>query len=130
MANKVRDVLDPFVVVDSASYEHELGRILEEALTLDREICRQVARIEWVFPQSDGKEVLFDSVRMRLGTGEGAAKGPEPQIVSLVVCPGMKKRGKSTGEDFTVESLLVSMEVSCEAIPAPGGEGRGRRWFM
>ncbi|KAL3455941.1 hypothetical protein BJX64DRAFT_294551 [Aspergillus heterothallicus] len=120
LAIKVRETLDPFLVVEDQSYGSELHRILDEALKLDKEICRQIARIEWVYPPLV-KEVEFDPVTMRLGTGEVASKGDERQLVRLVVCPAMKKRGKSTGEDFNVETLLVPMEVSCEPVNAPAG---------
>ncbi|KAL2808091.1 hypothetical protein BJX63DRAFT_410501 [Aspergillus granulosus] len=130
LAIKVRETIDPFLVIEDGGYEQELNRILDEALKLDKEICRQIARIEWVFPPL-AQEIPFDPVSMRLGTGEVAPKSAEPQIVRLVVCPGMKKRGRSTGEDFKVETLLVPMEVSCDPVHTPEvPEARMRRTFI
>ncbi|KAL2826691.1 hypothetical protein BDW59DRAFT_160883 [Aspergillus cavernicola] len=124
LVEKVREVIDPFVALKDLGYPQELNRIMEEAIELDTEISRQVARVEWVFPKP-AQEVPFDSTIMRLGTAEMLPKEKEKQMVRLVICPAMKKRGKSTGEDFQSESLLVPMEVSCE--PASTAETRSRR---
>ncbi|KAL5338346.1 hypothetical protein BJX70DRAFT_366852 [Aspergillus crustosus] len=131
LVENVRDVIDNFAVLTDPGYTQELTRIIEEAVQLDIEICRQVARIEWVFPPP-GKEVAFDSEVMRLDNQETASKdkGAEKQSVQLVMCPAMKKRGKSTGDEFGAPAtLLVPMEVSCQAV---GGdfEARGRKAFV
>jgi len=34
--------------------------------------------------------------------------------VRLVVAPGLKKRGTSTGEDFEIVNTLLKIEVVCE----------------
>ncbi|CBF78519.1 hypothetical protein AN7371.2 [Aspergillus nidulans FGSC A4] len=116
LTRKMRGVLDHYLVVDDPAYPLELARIVEEAVKFDTEISRQVARVEWVFPAA-GNEILFDPEIMRLGTGEMGAKEKQKQLVQLVVCPAMRKRGKSTGDDFGLPStLLVPMEVSCEAV--------------
>ncbi|KAL4917370.1 hypothetical protein BDW62DRAFT_211229 [Aspergillus aurantiobrunneus] len=114
LVDKIREVIDPFVTLKDQGYEQELTRIVEEAVNFDREISRQVARVEWEFP-APGKEVVFNPELMRLRTGETIKKDKEKKLVRLVLCPAMKKRGKSTGEDFAgPPTLLVPMEVSCE----------------
>jgi hypothetical protein len=116
LTRKMREVLDHYLVVDDPAYPLELARIIEEAVKFDTEISRQVARVEWVFPAA-ANEIPFDPEIMRLGTGETGAKEKEKQLVRLVVCPAMKKRGKSTGDNFGLPStLLVPMEVSCETV--------------
>ncbi|KAL4781260.1 hypothetical protein BJX76DRAFT_360039, partial [Aspergillus varians] len=116
LVDKIREVIDHFATVTNPGYTLELTRIVEEAVQFDTEISRQVARVEWVFPAL-GKAVLFDAELMRLGTGEPASKEREQQLVRLVVCPAMKKRGKSTGDEFgSPPTLLVPMEVSCEPL--------------
>ncbi|KAL4975546.1 hypothetical protein BDW66DRAFT_167051 [Aspergillus desertorum] len=117
LTRKMREVIDPFVVaVDDPGYPLELARIVEEAVKFDTEISRQVARVEWVFPAA-ASEIPFDPEVMRLATGETGFKEKEKPLVRLVVCPAMKKRGKSTGEDFRSPStFLVPMEVSCDAV--------------
>ncbi|RDW79308.1 uncharacterized protein DSM5745_06160 [Aspergillus mulundensis] len=125
---KVREVIDHFVVVEDQGYALEIARIVEEAVKLDTEISRQAARVEWVFP-APAKEILFDSEVMRLGTVEAESKAKEKQLVRLVVCPAMRKRGKSTGDDFGAPStLLVPMEVSCE--PVVRNEASLRKMFV
>ncbi|KAL4813280.1 hypothetical protein BDW67DRAFT_168595 [Aspergillus spinulosporus] len=116
LTRRIREVLDHYLVVDDPAYPLELARIIEEAVKFDTEISRQVARVEWVFPAM-ASEIPFDPEIMRLGTGETVAKEKEKQLVRLVVCPAMKKRGKSTGDDFgSPSTLLIPMEVLCEAV--------------
>ncbi|KAL4993917.1 hypothetical protein BDV10DRAFT_197915 [Aspergillus recurvatus] len=116
LTRKMREVIDHFVVVDDSGYPLELARIVEEAVKFDSEISRQVARVEWIFPVT-ATDIPFDPEVMRLGTGETGSKEKEKPLVRLVVCPAMRKRGKSTGDDFgSPPTLLVPMEVSCEAI--------------
>ncbi|KAL4988108.1 hypothetical protein BDW68DRAFT_187438 [Aspergillus falconensis] len=116
LTRKMREVVDHFVVVDDPGYPLELARIVEEAVKFDTEMSRQVARVEWVFP-APASEIPFDPETMRLGTGETGSKDKEKPLVQLVVCPAIKKRGKSTGDDFgSPSTLLVPMEVSCEAV--------------
>ncbi|KAL4883557.1 hypothetical protein BJY04DRAFT_26890 [Aspergillus karnatakaensis] len=117
LVDKMREIIDHFAVSKDAGYTQELTRILEEAVSFDMEIHRQVARVQWIFPQS-GQEMVFDKGAMRLEAGEIAGK--EKELVKLVVCAGMKKRGKSTGEldGFAAPATwLVPMEVSCAGPP-------------
>ncbi|KAL4949242.1 hypothetical protein BDW69DRAFT_198241 [Aspergillus filifer] len=116
LVEKVRPILDPFATSTDSSYDQELAKIYEECINLDREICRQVARVEWDFPEP-GKEVWYDTKSMKLTTGEKVpvSKKKDTQLVRLVICPGMKKRGKSNGDGFAAPaSMLLPMEVSCE----------------
>ncbi|KAL6232784.1 hypothetical protein BDW75DRAFT_232501 [Aspergillus navahoensis] len=116
LTRKMREVIDHFIIVDDPGYPLELARIVEEAVKFDREISRQVARIEWVFPAT-ASEIPFDPDVMKLGTGETGSTEQEKRLVRLVVCPAMKKRGKSTGDDFgSPSTLLLPMEVSCEVV--------------
>ncbi|KAL4944939.1 hypothetical protein BDV06DRAFT_185947 [Aspergillus oleicola] len=115
LVEKVKAILDPFATTTDKSYEQELARILDECINLDREICRQVARVEWVFPDA-GKEVWYDSKSMKLGMGEKFPVDKKyKQLVRLVICPALRKRGKSNGDGFaTPATVLIPMEVSCE----------------
>ena len=44
----------------------------------------------------------------------GKMQPGDSENVMLISAPGMIKRGKSTGEEFDVENILVRMEVSLE----------------
>ncbi|KAL4903138.1 hypothetical protein BDW74DRAFT_156713 [Aspergillus multicolor] len=128
LTRRAREVIDHFVVAKDQGYALEIARIIEEAVKFDTEISRQAARVEWVFPGS-AKEIVFNSELMRLGTVEAESKAKEKQLVRLVVCPAMRKRGKSTGDDFGAPStLLVPMEVSCE--PVVRNEASLRKTFV
>ncbi|KAL4931806.1 uncharacterized protein BDV17DRAFT_288390 [Aspergillus undulatus] len=118
LVEKIRGIIDPFTTLQDQSYQQELARILQECIELDKEICRQVARVEWDFPPP-AKEIPFDPKTMKRGTGETSPRDKKgnPQLIRLVICPAMKKRGKSNGEDFGAPAaLLIPMEVSCQPV--------------
>jgi hypothetical protein len=105
----IYEAIEPFARYVDAGFKQEILKILEDAIVLDKEISKQVARVIWIFDRGE-----FDHSSMVL---EGEEK---PQIgrkeVQLVVAPGLKKRGKSTGEDFKLENMLLRTEVSCEPV--------------
>lgn len=109
----IRETIDPFLWSQDEGYQHQILGILDNALALDKEISRQVARVDWVFGIKK-TSAMFDPTAMELEKGEKPSMAN--QQVLLVVAPAMKKRGKSTGEDFKVESMLLRMEVSCEPV--------------
>ncbi|KAF4627522.1 hypothetical protein G7Y89_g10640 [Cudoniella acicularis] len=109
LVSNIRETIDPYLRSRDSDYPQELLRILDNAIALDKEISRQVARVEWVFPGTKEK-IMYISASMELERGE---KSPKPdQEVLLTISPGLQKRGKSTGEDFKAENLLVPAEVS------------------
>jgi hypothetical protein len=95
-------------------FKNNWERIIADAIALDKEISRQVARVEWVFPRRDAKSPQFDPAIMELTQGETSSR--THQEVVLVVAPGLRKRGKSSGTDFDVENWLLPIEVSCEPL--------------
>ncbi|OCK74361.1 hypothetical protein K432DRAFT_256654, partial [Lepidopterella palustris CBS 459.81] len=107
----IDEAIRPFQGVRNGGYEQELTRIIDQALDLDKEISRQLSKIDWVFGDDNGG-MVFDSKLMELEKGQKPAGSK--QQVSLVISPGVKKRGKSTGEGFNEQSVLLRMEVSCE----------------
>jgi hypothetical protein len=123
LKSRVCETIDPFMRSRESGHSQDLLRIMDNALALDSEICRQVARVEWVFP-SRKLDIMYDPAAMELEKGEKPSK--VNQKVLLAVSPAMKKRGKSTGEDFKAENILVPMEVSCE--PVIDSKPRGLRW--
>ncbi|OHE90577.1 hypothetical protein CORC01_14124 [Colletotrichum orchidophilum] len=107
-AGIVDAILSIIDVADEDGLELEIGMILHEALALDKEVCRQVARVDWT---ADKTPTNFDPDTMEL---EGDVElGTHGQTACLVVAPGLRKRGKSSGEDFDVDELLLPMVVSC-----------------
>ena len=92
----------------------ELCSIIDQALQLDKEISRQLSRISWDMGYDDDNSMAFDSNLMELEGGQ-TLTGSE-QVVSLVLSPAVIKRGKSTGDGFDEESVLLRMEVSCENL--------------
>lgn len=89
----------------------QLFRIVNEALNLDKLISKQVAEVIW---DSDlGKNSgQFNQDLMELWRGK--EQTGDSGNVWLVSAPGMIKCGKSTGEDFNVENILLKMEVAWE----------------
>ncbi|KAI2471961.1 hypothetical protein F4781DRAFT_64783 [Annulohypoxylon bovei var. microspora] len=87
----IHTVLDPLF---NETYDAELANLLDEAIKLDKVISSQAAMVSWKFnkPPSEklpGKPALLNMEEM------------------VVVCPAMIKRGKSNGEDFDDESVLL-----------------------
>jgi len=113
MIHRICETIDPFLRSHDNGYPQDLLQILDDATALDMEISKQVARVEWMFPKM-GVKTMYDPATMELEKGEKPSKSQ--QEVLLAVSPAMKKRGKSTGEDFKAESLLLPMEVSCEPV--------------
>jgi len=114
LSKRVLDSISPFVRNADEYILDSLGCIIENSIALDQEVCRQCARVDWVFSTSQ-VPLAFDPDCMAAGHGEVA---PRPgNRVGVVRAPGLKKRGKSTGEDFEMESLLLKMDVAC--MPRP-----------
>ena len=90
----------------------ERSDIIKEALDLDQLFSKQVAEIYWTMDANEPG--AFHEASMELQQGE---KRPvDGQKVQLVVAPGLIKRGRSTGENYEMKSLLLRMTVSCELI--------------
>ncbi len=117
IVDHIRKTIEQFQRRMNEAFEQELFKIINDAIALDREISRQVATVIWVF--ENGK---FDPSSMELEAGENS--NAENHEVQLIVAPGLKKRGKSTGEDFKVENMLLLMEVSCKPVLYRGTRAR------
>lgn len=97
---------------------NHLRRVIERSVSLDREICRQAAGIQWEFTSSPDS-VHYDSGYMEVETGEGP---PQPgDRVAVVLAPALKKRGRYNGEAFENEYLLLKMNITC--VPVLYGTG-------
>jgi hypothetical protein len=112
LVKDITEVIYPLRRNSGEGFTQQLHAILDAAFSLDLEFSRQVATMLWVFDNEGPAGGKFDPSKMELEKGEAHSK--RCQEVRLVVAPALKKRGKSTGEDFGVESTLVKMEVSCE----------------
>lgn len=111
-SQSVLDSIMPWVQSSDEGILENLTDIFREAITLDQIICRQSAHVAWVFSISNHPHapLVFDPDLMAVERGS-----PSPKVgqrLAMVVAPGLKKRGKSTGEDFEVESLLLKVEVA------------------
>lgn len=98
-------LLSPFSKPKEKDFADQLFGILDEALNLDKLISKQAAEVIWLsdFSSQDLVELA-------------ALQQDEKQTVDggntwLVSAPGVIKRGKSTGEDFDVEIILLKMKV-------------------
>ncbi len=108
----VNAAIQAFQVVHNEGYRQDFLSIIDQAIELDIEISKQVSCVEWI-SQLEDEKATFDASNMELEKGERASKNK--QKVILVTSPGVRKRGKSTGDDFDSEMLLLKMEVSCDA---------------
>lgn len=104
LIDDIRKVLDPFSSSHDDAYNGALSNILDAAVNLDKTISTQVARIYWAFREKTDREHHAE---------EHHRAHNEKGIV--VVCPAMLKRGKSNGEEFDVETVLLPrIEAMCK----------------
>ena len=106
----VLDVIRPFMRNTDEGAFNDLQHIIENSIALDQEICRQAARVDWIFPPSEDL-VPFDPDCMAADMGEVT---PQPgQHISMAIMPALKKQGRSTGEAFETEYFLLKMGITC-----------------
>jgi hypothetical protein len=103
--HEVEDVIGGCRRPNSDGYKQEFLRILDEALELDKEINKQVARVQLVF-ESEGSNSVFDPSMMELEKGEELSGSKREAF--LVTSPAVVKRGKSNGESFSEVALLLA----------------------
>ena len=94
------------------SFTAQIFDIIKEALDLDQLFSKQVADIYWTLGTDEPK--IYNEASMELQQAEKRAV--DGQEVQFVVAPGLIKRGKSTGEDYEMKSILLRKTVSCELI--------------
>ncbi|KAB8272951.1 hypothetical protein BDV30DRAFT_211266 [Aspergillus minisclerotigenes] len=116
LAEDICDILEPYCCSHDSSLSRQLRHVLDNAIALDRDISRQVAQVKWEFPPKDDM-VSFDPDTMKLREGEKISASSVNREVQIVICPCLRKRGKSDGKDFQTEILLMKAKVSCEAVP-------------
>ncbi|KAH6723638.1 hypothetical protein BKA61DRAFT_686277 [Leptodontidium sp. MPI-SDFR-AT-0119] len=102
------EALEPYLR-SKKDVRQALFDIVSEAITLDQELSRQVAKFSWVFESE-----------------ESDPSDSRKKYFQLPVAPGLKKRGKSSGEDFKTEISLLPVEVSYVPVVMDGERG-GRR---
>ena len=104
--------LAPFTKSKYEEFEDQMFDIIIEALDLDQLFSKQVADIHWDFGAADPGG--FNEADMELQQGE--KRTIDGQKVQLVVAPGLFKLGRSTGEGYEIQSILLRKTVSCELI--------------
>lgn len=91
----------------------QISHLIDEALDLDKLINSQVAEVTWLSDIRQNAE-RFNEDLMETEQGEKKQMEDSEDVVTLVcTAPALFKRGKSTGEDFNVENMLLKMTVSC-----------------
>ncbi|RSM15433.1 hypothetical protein CDV31_005026 [Fusarium ambrosium] len=108
LVNTIRDMTE----AAEQDLRDQLSCIIDEAFTVGKEISRQISRITWTLDFGSGHDTLaFDPETMGLEKGDRMGK---PRVVNWIVAPGVIKRGKSTGEGFNHEQMLLKRIVSCD----------------
>lgn len=109
--NKVHDiceVLSPFSKSKYKDLADQLFSIVNEALDLDNLVTLQAVEVIW-YSHLTKKNGQFDQDLVRLQQGEKQTGNNGSMY--MVTAPAMIRRGKSTGEDFDSETILLKMEV-------------------
>jgi hypothetical protein len=108
------DTLVPLSGSESKQLENEISAIVDEALNFDMLISKQAAELTWYAGRALNNPLRFDSHCMELDGGEMVA--PNDAFVSLVLTPALIKQGRSTGEHFEEQHVLIKMIVSCQPM--------------
>ena len=111
--NEVKSICK-YLILFSKSKDRDLNGqvfdIVKEAVELDKLISKQVAELQWLtLERNESRHLNAETMNVEQGKKPTDAS----QSVFLVLAPGLIKRGKSTGEDFDVQYILLKMEVSC-----------------
>lgn len=117
LRDKIQHLCTQLAPLTKSKYEGfaaQLSEIIKEALDLDQLFSKQVAEIYWTTDADESE--IFHEASMELQQGE--KRTVDGQKVQLVVAPGLIKRGRSTGENYEMSSMLLRMTVSCEPITA------------
>ena len=120
LQENVKDLCSQLAPLTKSKYEGfetQFYDIIYEALDLDQLFSKQVADIKWTMRADEPES--FNEAFMELQQGE--KRTVDGQRVQLVVAPGLIKRGRSTGEHYELESILLKLTVSCELITADSG---------
>lgn len=116
------NAIEPYRTSTATSLSKPLYDILGDAIDLDEKISEQFPQFEWIFPQP-GTET-FNPQTMQLEDGEETPSREAAAVPNIVICPGITKRGRSTGEELEKVVLLLRMKISC-AFPV----GERPRWL-
>ncbi|OBT67119.1 hypothetical protein VE03_04431 [Pseudogymnoascus sp. 23342-1-I1] len=112
----VTQTLSHFSTSDLRELETGLAGIIYKCLDLDEELSRQVAAV--TFSCSTGfLPQPFDSETM-VCTSDYRVKDEDSKDVSLVIVPGLFRRGQSSGEEFDKRIRLMKTDVAC-GVPRP-----------
>lgn len=103
--------INPYRRSSDDFYEEELHLVIDAATNLDKELCKQVAKVSFVF-ESTILSPLFHSEKMELQRNEKHDTKKRGQVL-LTVAPAVLKQGRSDGEDFQTETTLLKSVVSC-----------------
>ena len=106
--------LSPLTTSEYKGFATQLSDIISEALDLDQLFSKQVADMYWHMGADDPGKFTEASMEMQ----QGEKHAVDGQKVQMVVAPGLIKRGRSTGDNYETESMLLKMTVSCEVIAA------------
>lgn len=107
----ISESLSPFSKSKQKDLVDKVFVIVHDALKLDKMISMQLAEVIWNSDcKNDSQHFRQDLMELQRGERQVDDTGN----TWLVSAPGMIKRGKSTGEDFDVENVLLKMEVFCE----------------
>ncbi|KUJ09100.1 uncharacterized protein LY89DRAFT_319997 [Mollisia scopiformis] len=88
LVSLILETISPFLREKEGQLQTTLLEIVDAAIKLDKEMCQQITRLTWVFGD------------MEAGT--------------VVLAPGLKRRGRSDGKEFETEKVVLIKEISLE----------------
>ncbi|CAK7210983.1 hypothetical protein SCUCBS95973_000976 [Sporothrix curviconia] len=119
LVEEICATIEPYVRSNDGSHTGELLSIVNKAIEFDRDTSQQASRLEWVFSRTPGQKEVGEPVRFNSAVMDIQKWEDDPteqSEVLLVVAPGLRKRGRSNGEDYAVETMLLKMDVTCDPV--------------
>ncbi|KAL1898238.1 hypothetical protein Sste5346_003644 [Sporothrix stenoceras] len=112
--------IEPYLrAANDGSHAEELHNIINKAIEFDRDTSQQASRLEWIFCRHPGQKDRGEPQRFNPNVMDIQMWEETPtdqSEVLLVVAPGLRKRGRSNGEDYSVETMLLKMDVTCDPV--------------
>lgn len=118
--------LSHFSTSDWHEIETGLVDLIYKSLDLDEELSRQVASITFSSSISLLSQPFHSDTMLCVSNYE--AKDGDSKYVSLVIAPGLWRRGQFSGEQFDLRIRLMKTDVAC-GVPLPDRSDQ-RRTFV
>ena len=126
IADDLDSILIPFSGGDKKGLSTETFEIVQEAINLDKLFQKQAAKLKWIAHPGYIPKTSMRHELMELEDTNEANMAELPANL-LVVTPGLRKTGKSTGQDFDQATILCKGRVVVDSPRPKESQRPGRK---